>query len=623
MNESRNTTEYRVNDLLSVRLEGDSVMIYIADKPFNTCKSIALNIPLDNVKKFDEIDSIDDITDNLVRYTGWYDRKYNISLETELFAHYSNLKTWYDNGYDTRLIHSNLAFPLLRKLAEEGDFQAKRAFKHEIALRLESGSSNVIRFLINEGYLKHLNDDEINALNWDSLYKSFTLLVKKVFEELERTDDEFEFDSRISLAVFFFSFLNKNNKLQNYLQMIYKGLNNETQCEILSFFCFVKINSQNSDEFLKIVQEHSSSIDIIVKNLAYVFENSYDFHSELTLNLVQSSVGIRIILNLLSVEIDNEYTYEIKESIADTLKKCNEDILKLEVVQFIQNFDFKEFKLMVRKDVENYAKEYNRSNNIEKETRERAHHKYCDLFYRILKHLPRKSLLETLLDHRLRIMENFFSLDNDEFYDYGFIEKLITKPVINFILKWIPPEEAEALSLIGYEFHLLNRGGIQTSPYIAVDETGHVTELCLGNCPLRMFPDALLKLTHLKRLVLMNTSIMFIPEEISQLKHLRQLDLAYNKIQFLPEGVCDLINLKHLSISDNPLRLLPECIGRLQALRHLDIFTTSVKNLPDSFLKLRLTDLHIPTHLCGRDRGELRKTTSSIQGKDVWRRYYL
>jgi Leucine-rich repeat (LRR) protein len=67
---------------------------------------------------------------------------------------------WEEYNYDTRLLHSNLAFPLLKRLAEVGDPNAKRLLREEIAKRLGSGFSPVIKFLINENYLEYLNHEE-------------------------------------------------------------------------------------------------------------------------------------------------------------------------------------------------------------------------------------------------------------------------------------------------------------------------------------------------------------------------------------------------------------------------------------------------------------------------------
>ena len=85
-----------------------------------------------------------------------------ISPETEFWGHCSNLQAWYESNYDTRILHRNLAFPLLKRLTEEGDTVAKKVFKEEIAKRLETGHPNVVLYLIEEEYLE--------VLNWEEFY---------------------------------------------------------------------------------------------------------------------------------------------------------------------------------------------------------------------------------------------------------------------------------------------------------------------------------------------------------------------------------------------------------------------------------------------------------------------
>ena len=89
---------------------------------------------------------------------------YEILPEEEFRAHVSNLQAWVEYNYDTRILHRNLAFPLLKRLTELGDPLASRVFKEEIVSRLESGSSTVLIYLVNEHYLDFLNKEEIEVL---------------------------------------------------------------------------------------------------------------------------------------------------------------------------------------------------------------------------------------------------------------------------------------------------------------------------------------------------------------------------------------------------------------------------------------------------------------------------
>lgn len=82
---------------------------------------------------------------------------------TEFWAHCSNMEVWAEHDYDSRLLHSNLSFPLLKKLTELGDPIAKKRFKEEIGTRYFSGVESVRTFLEEEGYLEHLNKDEMRS----------------------------------------------------------------------------------------------------------------------------------------------------------------------------------------------------------------------------------------------------------------------------------------------------------------------------------------------------------------------------------------------------------------------------------------------------------------------------
>ena len=88
----------------------------------------------------------------------------DISPEAEFWGHCSNLQAWYENDYDTRLLHRNLAFPLLKALTDAGDPLAKKVFKEEIAMRLESGYPTVVRYLVDQGYLQYLTNEELNVV---------------------------------------------------------------------------------------------------------------------------------------------------------------------------------------------------------------------------------------------------------------------------------------------------------------------------------------------------------------------------------------------------------------------------------------------------------------------------
>ncbi|KKM99888.1 hypothetical protein LCGC14_1143310 [marine sediment metagenome] len=153
--------EFKVNDYITLKLENTKINIYVDGEIFEQCKFLLLNIPTQDVDFYDEIESIDEIAEIL----GWTETRqlgvdYELTPEVEFFGHCSNLQAWAENAYDTRLIHRNLAFPLLKKLVDANDLTAKTVFKEEISKRLASGFPSVIEYLTEEGYDSYLSREE-------------------------------------------------------------------------------------------------------------------------------------------------------------------------------------------------------------------------------------------------------------------------------------------------------------------------------------------------------------------------------------------------------------------------------------------------------------------------------
>ncbi len=165
MSISLKSKEFQVNQYITLKLEYNKTAIYINNEKFINCKYLLLNIPIDRIEDYENINSIDDIKENCDNSLEVNSPlQYDISSEMEFWGHCSNLQTWYENRYDTRLLHSNLAFPLLKKLTEVGDFSAKKVFKDEIAARFLNGSLQNKHFLYNEGYVDILTEYEFKCL---------------------------------------------------------------------------------------------------------------------------------------------------------------------------------------------------------------------------------------------------------------------------------------------------------------------------------------------------------------------------------------------------------------------------------------------------------------------------
>jgi hypothetical protein len=154
--------EFVVNKFIKLKLEGGQTHIYVKNRRFMQCMYLLLNIRVDRIEDYDEIESIDEAASKLNRSM---ERDHNkVPPETEFWGHCSNLQAWAENGYDTRILHRNLAFPLLKRLSEVGDPIAKKVFSEEIALRLGSKHPVVIQYLTQNGYLKYLSSDEFESI---------------------------------------------------------------------------------------------------------------------------------------------------------------------------------------------------------------------------------------------------------------------------------------------------------------------------------------------------------------------------------------------------------------------------------------------------------------------------
>lgn len=154
------TKEFFINQFLSLRLEHDQTMIYVGGKLSIQCKFLLLDIPVAEIGSLNDISSIDDASDVLDHSLEKEPYKFEIPPEVEFWGHCSNLQVWYEHEYDTRLLHSNLAFALLRKLAEVGDPIAKKKFKSELIIRYESGNDRTREFIEYSGALECFSSEE-------------------------------------------------------------------------------------------------------------------------------------------------------------------------------------------------------------------------------------------------------------------------------------------------------------------------------------------------------------------------------------------------------------------------------------------------------------------------------
>ncbi len=168
--------EKEINEYITLKLVMGRTIIYVNGKRFIQCIRLILNIPKDDVPLYDEVDSIDEAAklyskhvfqNRIVRglmAAPVPNQRHDITSEQEFWGHCSNIQAWVEHDYDTRILMSNISFPLLRELTKAGDPKAKRVYKEEIALRLESGYPSVVQYLLTQGYLQVFSPEEFKTI---------------------------------------------------------------------------------------------------------------------------------------------------------------------------------------------------------------------------------------------------------------------------------------------------------------------------------------------------------------------------------------------------------------------------------------------------------------------------
>jgi len=190
--------EYTINEFVTLNLEDGKTNIYVLGEEFIQCKYLLMNIPVERMNYLDEINSIDEAAEKLdnsldLGNPDGYNFRKEIPPEVEFWGHCSNLQVWSEQDYDTRFIHSNLAFPLLKKLTEVGDPKAERVFKDEIGKRFENGPDSVRQYLALEGYMDYLSREEMwSVISNQSEVKILRAIEREVGVEFRLGSDEMD-----------------------------------------------------------------------------------------------------------------------------------------------------------------------------------------------------------------------------------------------------------------------------------------------------------------------------------------------------------------------------------------------------------------------------------------------
>lgn len=209
--------KFIVNEYITLKLEGSNTIIYVNGERFNQCKYLFISLPHRLRRQINSIDQAVDYYSNDLEENSVED--YGLTVEQIFWGHSSNLQAWAENDYDTRLLHSNLAFPLLKRLTEVGDIKAKKIFKTEIVKRFKEGDRKLKLFLDEEGFLEPFSQEEYYNLH---LKKKHQKILSQIALEYGKTFLQMfsprSFDNREIVNLSFYNKIPKSvRKLKNTL----------------------------------------------------------------------------------------------------------------------------------------------------------------------------------------------------------------------------------------------------------------------------------------------------------------------------------------------------------------------------------------------------------------------
>jgi hypothetical protein len=507
--------EFRVNDLISIKLENGQTNIYLDDVIFHQCKFLLLEIPVDKISSFDGI-SIDEAVEGLDKSMEHV--PINIPAEVKFWAHCSNLQVWAENDYNTMLLHSNLSFPLLKKLCKLEDPIAKKRFKEEVAKRLASGYVPVVRYLLVEGYLKGFDQLELDII-FRQLESFLTTVEKKnlVF-------DETIFEILIALSKLKFS---RAEKLLN--KIIVNTFNSGDLEDFLILMNFESLRYlERGDVYWDFIS--SASID---------FFDNLNLIAKLDLNRVFNETSASEVFEYFE-DFENSNDFEDLENVIFQAQKALNSLNKMPTryfVPFMRNlasFPIKDITNLLELN-DNYYYHAD-SKGIINDNWSKFKYSFVrvkDKF--IYVNRRKKDLVLRNLD-----VGSFSEIDNLE--TFSFLEVLdLSNNKISTISNL---DRLSGLKSLNLSFNIIESvKGVGSLPNLEILWlTGNTISY------LKEFN----RFSNLKRLYLEGNSVTNL-DGLDKLEKLEKIDLRKNKIQTVPKFTKELTNLKRILISNNPI----------------------------------------------------------------------
>jgi Leucine-rich repeat (LRR) protein len=545
--------EYKINKFLFLKLEGKTTYIYMGGKRFDQCKKIILNIPIESVNNYSNIESIDDAVSmhEATQMKGGVNELEYLSLtpEQEFWGHCSNLQGWAEHDYDTRLLHSNLSFPLLRELFKLNDSTAKKVFKEEIVERLSSGHLPVIKFLILNHYLEYFTAEEINVLLEDILrifsFKedlAFLFLIHEELATLRLLCDDKPIFNIIREGMH--DYIKENRDLRRVFLVLR----------------YLKEASERRRYLDKAIQLIKEGIDL--KTIRLITKGLLDNHNIQNINELFEELNFEHITNQFLVIAPHFFKKLIELGVNRA-----EDFYKS--IEFIE-------KYVVKDEIPFYLDLYSWAKTKTS----------C---------LPQIDVYEKA-SFPLSIAVVDRHIVDINFNGVGL--EIIPKSINNLIyLKGLDLSENFLCELPASMSHLkvlkkLNLKHNRFSEFPSfIFQLNELEELSLQINLIKDIPDSFSNLRNLQSLDLSRNLLEKLPDSVTELKNLKILDLNFNTLRVLPDNFGELTSLEILRCDYNNLETLPESIGNLKDLKHLLVDGNNITTLPESILSLNSLEI--------------------------------